>query len=664
MTATPAADMRSKVQSVLRDPTCDNAESTVALLFKRVLGPRPDNPDSLRKLAEVTLDLGAAPAAKEIYLRFLARSPNDVYALYGLAEACRRCGHTEDAMGAIEEALSVDPHMQWMRGARFSLPGILDRMIGTRRAVLTEKVLARLKRLGEILAASRDIESLRAGITLANSGRDELFGAEDAIHRMRGTLGLLGFAKSAPRDWNKHVFNDLALPWLKQALKAEFYSLGLELESIIYTEFVLQIETEEHFRQCLSSWTDDMRSAGHRAAQSIRANPVADISSSRIGFFVHTSAMLAHTDLLCAYLKALTRSASSPVEPRVYIMQVRDDNTPLAVALRSLGVPVTWLSDHCAPREEGRFALLAALRQQVVQDKLAALVWISLALHMPFAFAMRVAPVQIWWAMKYHSLEFPEIDGYVTIGGIAREKRFGSRTWRTGGIAARDWCEPELESEAAAIRAGLGADGVILGSFGREEKLDSGEFLESVAAILRHTPNALFLWTGRNRLASIEDRLAGLGVARQCRYVGWVNTKLYAHVIDIFLDSFPFPCGVTAVHALACGKPIVLFESAEAYETGLYGIIAPLLDGTSGTDEQRRRATEIFLTRMGSLFLAAKDATQYIKLARRMIADANLRRAVGAAYRTFIDEFLSDPERVAENYTRHFLEIIAENRVR
>ena len=45
---------------------------------------------------------------------------------------------------------------------------------------------------------------------------------------------------------------------------------------------------------------------------------------------------------------------------------------------------------------------------------------------------MRIAPVQIHWSMKYHSVEFDEIDGYLTIGSFEQYRIINGKKWRAG----------------------------------------------------------------------------------------------------------------------------------------------------------------------------------------------------------------------------------------
>ena len=70
------------------------------------------------------------------------------------------------------------------------------------------------------------------------------------------------------------------------------------------------------------------------------------------------------------------------------------------------------------------------------------------------------------------------------------------------------------------------------------------DFLLALGQILALNPHCAFIYTGRE---FGRRRIARqFGVEQQIKFIGWVDTNLYAEVIDIFLETFPFGCGVTA----------------------------------------------------------------------------------------------------------------------
>jgi hypothetical protein len=81
-------------------------------------------------------------------------------------------------------------------------------------------------------------------------------------------------------------------------------------------------------------------------------------------------------------------------------------------------------------------------------------------------------------------------------------------------------------------------------------------FAKTVAAILKKCPGSLFLFTGRTISKVFENILIEANVANQALFVGWVDTDFYANLIDCFLESFPFGCGVTGMQALLHGTVV------------------------------------------------------------------------------------------------------------
>jgi hypothetical protein len=108
---------------------------------------------------------------------------------------------------------------------------------------------------------------------------------------------------------------------------------------------------------------------------------------------------------------------------------------------------------------------------------------------------------------------------------------------------------------------------------------------------------------------------------------------------------------------MAAGRPVVVYASPESEETGLHGMLAPLLSGESGSVEEQARARTIFGAGADSLYLCARDEREYVAHALRLAADPALRRAAGEANRIFVAEFLSDPARMARTLATHLVEL-------
>lgn len=596
---------------------------------------------SLRRLDEAE---GAARAA-------LVASPRDSSARYVLANVALLAGPPERALAAFANALAnghgasdesdpwrvlrllVDayalrtPAAQWQASH-----GLFDRFGG---------MLARV----QPQASAEALREIAASPILA-TGPHEFAGALRAISR------LLGFGSLASPEWNRCVVEGVLVPWMRRALAEGRYGIALILEQAIYRDYVKQTESEAHFRDSFALWKDDMRAAGARYAAALPpAQRGAKGKLPRVAFFLHNLSLLAHAMVVLETLEGHALLEAPIVEATVFF----HNSEPQAVeCFRGAGVRLVSLTPPGAPM--AMLDALVRLRERIAAEGIETLVWVTSPLAMPFAFGMRLAPRQVWWAMKYHALEFPEIDGYVTGGSqIGGTKTIHGREWRVGPVAAQRWFAPERAAEAARVRAALGAR-IVYGSFGREEKLNSAAFLDAVVEILQRVPDAAFLWTGRQQHPAIQARLDAAGVAARCHFIGWVDTKLYAQVIDVFLDSFPFPCGFTLYEAMAAGKPVVLFDSPESTNGGINALVAPLLAAPADSSEAAATTHRVFRPEPGvDLYLRTELAADYVEAAVRLASDADWRARVGAAGRAFVEQLMANRKSSARIYLDHLL---------
>jgi len=624
--------------------------------------------------------------AESLCRQILQVAPNQPDALHLLGIVAYKAGYLNDAIGLIQQATTVNPQLL---DAYYNLASIYRESKQYQAAIKCyEKGFAQafqwqlfdLKILTKYLHNTpvQNWQGYRAhfiqyGYCLYQIGElqkydlSELVKQDLFLHKLSESearflvftlLELLQFNKLTIREWNVHVFEQLALPSLKQTLNADYYELALSLENYIYDAYVKQKETEENFRTSFNQWLGEMCAAGKRVRATL---PVLDKNIFQntpptIAFFIHNATLLAHIEVMLNMLEGLTQLDEKPFKPIIYAFSGYHDG--LVARCQKIGVPIVFFSQLCA--DKGSYAKLLFLRERVIADKVTALVWISLAVMMPFAFSMRVAPVQIWWAMKYHGLELEDVDGYVTGSASGDFKTIGGRVWRTAGLGRNDWYAPELEADAKIIREQYYKKfDIILGSMGREEKLNSPEFIETVAKILQKYPKAAFLWTGRHQLPSIQNIFDKYQVSEQCFFIGWVNTRLYAQVLDVFLDSFPFPCGFTAYETAAAKKAIVLYASEEAYETGLYGFISPILEQKTGSVDEQVLMCKIFCSSEANCnYFCANNIDDYFDYACQLIENQDLRNKVGIAYSQFIEHFFANQKRMSLNYAKHFLSII------
>ena len=617
----------------------------------------------LRLLAGV-IGLGGARSPA----RRAASSPADAAALFKMGEA-------------LQEADPLEASFAYGRGLALELVPAISPASEGDLIELAGQLLRRIAQEPSGRWAARANEAGAFGFALARSGVYEAAGepllkiALEFAPRsskfdrpgMRGEtlIRLLGLDRASPVEWNLRVAEQVLRPWMRSAFESRRYHEALDLEAHIYQSVVMQSETEAHFRRCTALWFDLARAAGVELAARSRTQPDraplprtdADDGPPRIGFFIHRASLLAHIRLFVGMLEGWAGLEPRPFVPVLYVFH--GFFSELDERLAALGVRTVYLNPSIEDGGKSKYERLLALREHLREDGVDCLVWVSVVTMMPFAFGMRIAPAQVWWSMKYHSVELPEIDKYITSGGLARTKRIGGRDWPAVPTALGELYDPRRTAEAERIRASFGPGKLLLGTLGREAKLRSEPYLDAVVRILKACPQAEFLWAGRERDPFIDDWFARAAVADRCHYIGWVDTKLYAQVLDIFLDSFPFPCSVTLYECMAAGRPCVLFRSAEAYETGAWGMIAPILESSAPADRRDRDRLAALFDLSGERLLHCADTPQeYVSLALRLAADPDLRRRAGDAARSFAGEFLADRRRAAQIFVEHLRDVI------
>lgn len=635
---------------------------------RRVLRELPDHPVGLLLAATVARRTGQLGRAEQLLDRLLKREPQLAPALYLLAEVYREAGWPRKALPPLIRAIEIEFGLPSSRNAIEFWQLVADGMERDAPLEVLEHCLEPISEVGALLEACGELQAHESTVCRRLAAVDALAKPEpETIARLTALLGLAAFSKQSDARWNRMVFEHALLPWLSEALRAGRYNVALMLESSALIEYAPQTETDQHFGTCVRRWIDAMRAEGRRFGTKLpmlSRSPGASVPG--VAFVVHNLSSLAHVRLLVDALEGHASLGVPLIRPLVVCFWKAADPATARIEERIRRTGTEIVAIPPPGKGPAGTAELRVVRDTLAARRVDAVVWVSYVALMPFAFAMTMAPAQIWWAMKYHNLDFEEIDGYLTTGGVTGgTRRIGSRVWRAGPVAAEDWYDAQLAAEATIIRARYAQHRVVYGCFGREEKLNSGPFLDAVCEILRAVPDAGFLWAGRQQHREIQARFDAAGVAQRCHFIGWVNTRLYAQVIDVFLDSFPFPCGFTLYESMAAGKPVVLYASDEAAETGARSMIEPLLLGEQGSAVDQDAARAIFRhDREGSFYLCAQTSSQYASYATRLAADEALRQQAGAAGQQFVARFMSDRRRLGRIYAEHLVAIVRETEAR
>ena len=466
----------------------------------------------------------------------------------------------------------------------------------------------------------------------------------------------LGYSIKSDRDWVAALHQSLVFPSFLMACRLDDPTRALVLQWLIDNDYVRANEAESRFEDFYSVAAGLLSQSAERFKRSLPpVGPHQSLTDSQpnsggISFILVNESMLAHVEMLIGHFTSL-RKASLPETPPICVVSMYGQNKQLRSRLAELDVELVSLKSVGPPGARLLLDRILVLREYVAYRAFKTLIWVSVPIAMNFAYALRIAPTQIWYAMKYYAIESDHIDGYLTGGAIGPIKQVEGRRWTNISAYVEnlvDWSKAEA---GQALRSEeFGNYSQIMMTIGRTAKIESEPFLSAVCKVLQKFPDVGFLWTGKNQSAVVQSYFDQAGVSGQCHFIGWVDPLLYSHVTDIYLDTFPFPTGLTAMNAMAAGKPVVFYRTKQAIENGQAGHIISGL--TNEDDQTRSEVTAMFSSsedNNGDLFYLADDEAHYLELVGHLLQDSSRRQSVGEAGKRFVDTYLGDPERSARS---------------
>ena len=342
---------------------------------------------------------------------------------------------------------------------------------------------------------------------------------------------------------------------LEQLCKSGEVELSLVLELTWYQSLVKKVETEDHYHACFQHHTQALWAAGRRMSP----GPTIAGNTDSIAFVAHNSVLLGHTEVMLLVMEDWKKRFP---KLRMFFVGLTPCMPDLAERLAMLGVDAITPATKLPP-----LALARWLRQTLWTENVGTAVWLSLPVWAPYLFGYRIAKRQVFWALKFHPVHLG--DEIIHIG--MTKKRDG-----TVNIHGKPWMafQPPLavainerDTGTRAKLRGDYQDKFLFATLAREEKFNSPRFANAVARILQRCPGSIFMFTGREISPVLERALVEHGVAEQAMFVGWVDTELYANLIDCFLETFPFGCGVTGMQALSHGTPVISLWDADTLPT-------------------------------------------------------------------------------------------------
>ena len=408
---------------------------------------------------------------------------------------------------------------------------------------------------------------------------------------------------------------DLAVKCMLLLLNSSKINMALHVEALIFSSFVKIKEDEQHYYQCFQCWTREFQGK----ARSMSLPPLKPGVSSRVCFVLQAGLLLGHTRVMLSVIDEWRKNNHTEVE--IFVAVLSEIHPNFVENLSSRGISLIHYGEPTLNDPMSLMEAIHALRADLQKFDIHTVVWVSNPVCSSYALALPLAPRQFFWSLKFHPVTIPEVQHHIC-GGHASEKTriYHGHPWKVVPFPLTVSLTENKPEDIKKIKSQFPKDTVLLGILAREEKYNSNDYLVAVGTILAENPQCHFIFSGRKILPKMIETFTAYSVWERCHFVGWVDTNLYAQVLDIFLESFPFGCAVTGFQAMGHGTPLVSFQATDTvFGYQLRGSLGPDFNQVV-IDEQTGESLPI---------LTAATLDHYINLVQRLIDDPVFRLEIG-----------------------------------
>lgn len=400
---------------------------------------------------------------------------------------------------------------------------------------------------------------------------DELFEALSESLTLEHYLSLDFVARRSIFNWSLHIFWNIPSfynnpRWMElyplwRAIFEAHLGRG-ELDEAMYVHFYIYHKMGNHF-QSQEEWKRFNEEIVKVAEPHYKACTAALPSCKEhtggsgkrlIGFLRDRVVENSPYKVEWSLLKALMQNEEfrEKYEVKLYLMgyvEKSDDDPRILQSYREIGIEVV---DVVTPLIQGagyyhsHLQKALAIRERIVRDGVDILISPNNGYDISdFIFISRAAPTQVYWSHGNYVYDVEGIDKRISHCGVDKYG-FSFEKFAVPMDRERFYNPPIAKSKIEAERAKYPKDAFVLGVIGRLIKVDSDEYLETIAQVMRQSPQTIFIAAGSGNAESIRAKVENLGISDRFYMPGWVDPHLYGHIIDLWCDTFPLEQGESA----------------------------------------------------------------------------------------------------------------------
>ena len=412
--------------------------------------------------------------------------------------------------------------------------------------------------------------------------------------QMAFILHICEFRRDTPKNHKDNIFEKIVIPLIRSMLSRADFEYAIQLHDISLNTIAIAPHTQERWAWCFDRLNPLFIEAGEAYRKKLPELHIPTESKEPpLVAFIVDGAISGGSglDLLIKILEQVAQAWKNNLSPVVYTVVAA--NPILVSKCAEWGIRIVDFDVQrnipCA--NDDLTARLTSIRKQSSQDGVSVAIYFSTSEGLVcLASSIGLAPIQVYLTMGFCSLNVSRINAYIACASLNRgTKVIRGRLWRTLPLPFPDPFPAENSpkalaqlAEGAAIRKRLRHTySTILGTLARPEKFDE-EFVTIIARILTEIPGRRFCGLGCQRRSRHDitvwlDMFATHGIAGRCVFMGWVDTKIFARVLDVHLDCFGLPTALTMAETFSAGTAYLMRRGDESSNIGM----APMLTSVS-----------------------------------------------------------------------------------